>query len=81
MAKRTKYSEEFKREAVGLIRQPHANVSQIAQDIDVSANDLWRWHRVVSTNCSSRKTYSTYDGICMGTESIQLHRCYVCTLG
>ena len=41
MAKRKKYSEEFKREAVNLIRQPHANVSQIARDIGVSANDLW----------------------------------------
>jgi transposase len=45
MAKRKKYSEEFKREAVNLIRQPHANVSQTARDIGVSANDLWRWRR------------------------------------
>ena len=33
MAKRKKYSEEFKREAVALTRQPGASVAQIAQDI------------------------------------------------
>ena len=31
MAKRRKYSEEFKREAVGLIRQPGASVSEVGQ--------------------------------------------------
>jgi transposase len=31
MAKRRKYSEEFKREAVGLTQQPGANVSQVAR--------------------------------------------------
>jgi transposase len=30
MSKRRKFSDEFKREAVGLTRQPGANVSQIA---------------------------------------------------
>ena len=32
MEKRRKYSEEFKREAVGLIRQPDASVSEVARD-------------------------------------------------
>ena len=45
MAKRRKYSEEFKREAVGLIRQPGASVSEVARDIGVGANLLFRWRR------------------------------------
>ena len=45
MAKRRKYSEEFKREAVGLIRQPGASVSEVAGDIGVGANLLFRWRR------------------------------------
>ena len=45
MAKRKKYSDEFKREAVGLIRQPGANVTQVSQEIGVSANQLFRWRR------------------------------------
>lgn len=45
MAKRRKYSAEFKREAVGLTRQPGASVSQVARDIGVSANQLFRWRR------------------------------------
>ena len=45
MSKRRKYSEEFKREAVGLTRQPGANVSQVARDIGVGSNLLFRWRR------------------------------------
>ncbi len=45
MAKRRKFSEEFKREAVGLTRQPGASVTQVAQDIGVRPNLLWRWRR------------------------------------
>ena len=45
MAKRRKYSEEFKREAVGLTRQSGASVSQVARDIGVAANLLFRWRR------------------------------------
>ena len=45
MAKRRKYSEEFKREAVGLTRQAGVTVSQVARDIGVSAGQLYRWRR------------------------------------
>ena len=45
MAKRRKYSEEFKREAVGLTHQPSTSVSQVAHDIGVGANLLFRWRR------------------------------------
>jgi hypothetical protein len=37
MANRKRYSEEFKREAIGLTRQPGASVTQIARDIGVNA--------------------------------------------
>ena len=45
MATRKKYSDEFKREAVGLTRQPSASVSQVARDIGVGSNLLFRWRR------------------------------------
>ncbi len=47
MAKRKKYSDEFKREAVNLTRQPGAKVSQIARDIGINGNQLWRWRRAM----------------------------------
>jgi len=47
MAKRKKYSDEFKREAVNLTRQPGANVSQVARDIGINGNQLWRWRRAM----------------------------------
>ncbi len=45
MQQRRKFSEEFKREAVGLTQQSGANVTQIAQDLGVGSNLLWRWRR------------------------------------
>lgn len=45
MGKRRKYSDEFKREAVQLTRQPNASVSQVARDIGVGADLLFRWRR------------------------------------
>lgn len=45
MAKRRKYSAEFKHEAVGLTHQPGANVSQVARDIGVGSSQLFRWRR------------------------------------
>lgn len=47
MANRRKYSEEFKREAVALTRQPGASVSQVARDIGVNPGQLYRWRRKV----------------------------------
>lgn len=49
MAQRRKFSEEFKREAVGLTRLPGANVSQ-AQDLGIGSNLLWRWRRELDTH-------------------------------
>jgi transposase len=45
MAKRRKFSEEFKREAVVLTRQPGVSVSQVAGDIGVRPDLLFRWRR------------------------------------
>jgi len=45
MSKRRKYSEEFKREAVNLTRQPGSTVSQVARDIGVGSSLLFRWRR------------------------------------
>ena len=51
MAKRRrKFSEEFKREAVNLTRQPNVTVSQVARDIGVGASDLFRWRRELEAN-------------------------------
>jgi transposase len=45
MSKRRKFSEEFKREAVGLAQQPGAIISRVARDIGVGAGLLGRWRR------------------------------------
>ena len=50
MSKRRKFSEEFKREAVGLTRQPGAQLSQVARDIGVGAGILGRWRREFETD-------------------------------
>lgn len=50
MTQRRKFSEQFKREAVELTRQPGAVVSQIAHDIGIGANLLWRWRRELEAN-------------------------------
>ena len=37
MSKRRKFSEEFKREALELTRQPGVNISRVARDIGIGA--------------------------------------------
>lgn len=49
MQQRKRYSEEFKREAVGLTRLPGANVSQIARDLGIRASQIHRWRRDLET--------------------------------
>jgi transposase len=53
MAKRRKYSEEFKREAVALTRESGASVSQVARDIGVGANLLFRWRKKLSEEANA----------------------------
>jgi transposase len=50
MSKRRKFSEEFKREAVGLTLQPGTNISRVARDIGVGAGLLGRWRRELETD-------------------------------
>ncbi|MBK7011631.1 MAG: transposase [Xanthomonadales bacterium] len=50
MSKRRKFSDEFKREAVGLTRQPGVGVSQVARDLGVGAGLLGRWRRELATD-------------------------------
>lgn len=50
MQQRKKYSEEFKREAVGLTRLPGANVTQIARDLGIRANQIWHWRRALEVH-------------------------------
>jgi transposase len=45
MQQRKRYSEEFKRETVGLTRLPGANVSQLARDLGIRANQIHRWRK------------------------------------
>jgi hypothetical protein len=45
MSERRKFSDEFKREAVGLTHQPGASLSQVARDIGVGGGMLSRWRR------------------------------------
>ena len=51
-AKRRKYTEEFKTEAVRLVRESGRPLAQVARELGVSANLLYRWrgeeHRVTS---------------------------------
>jgi len=45
MSKRTKYSPEFKREAIELVRRSGASCRQVALEIGVAPNQLTRWVR------------------------------------
>lgn len=53
MTKRRKYSDEFKREAIALTRQPGATLSQVARDIGVTAKLLGRWRGALVTQKSN----------------------------
>jgi len=41
--KRRKFTDEFKREAVRLVRRGDGNVSQVARDLDVVPSALRKW--------------------------------------
>ena len=45
MAKRRKFSKEFKQEAVELTRDPDVSISQVAHDLGIHSNLLGRWRR------------------------------------
>lgn len=45
MTKRTRYTQEFKREAVAMASQPGVSCRQVALEIGVNPNLLTRWKR------------------------------------
>ena len=45
MERRRKYTQEFKREAVGLTRSPGVTVGQIAAELGINASMLTRWRK------------------------------------
>ena len=61
--KRTRYSEEFKQEAVRLMETSGKPVAQIARDLGINDNNLYRWRgkygietgEVEATNGGSRR--------------------------
>ena len=66
MQQRRTFSEEFKREAVKLVRQPGASKAGIARDLGAGANLLGRWcreqeGRSVPTRSSSAEVVSTQE--------------------
>ncbi len=50
MAKRRKFSDEFKREAVRLATQPGVTKSQVGRELGINPNLLARWCRDYATN-------------------------------
>lgn len=43
-AKRRRYSEQFKTEAVRLVRELKRPIAQVARELGISANLLYRWN-------------------------------------
>jgi len=56
MTKRRTFSDEFKREAVGLTHQSGARVSQVARDIGIGDGLLSRWRRELAAD--KKKAFS-----------------------
>ena len=50
MPKRMKYSAEFKREAVQMVRNSDVSASQIARELGINPNMLGRWCREAETD-------------------------------
>lgn len=42
---RRQYDDEFKREAVRLSRESGRTVAQVARDLGLCENNLWRWRK------------------------------------
>jgi transposase len=48
MHKRRKYSQEYKQEAVQLVRQSDISLSQVAKNLGINPNNLRRWGDEIS---------------------------------
>lgn len=45
MSKRSRYSPEYKREAIALVRRSRTNCRQVALEMGINPNMLTRWVR------------------------------------
>ncbi|WP_368565229.1 transposase [Pseudoxanthomonas sp. UTMC 1351] len=55
MQQRKKYSEQLKRQVIGLTRLPGAQMSQIARELGIRANQTHRWRRELASG--SKKAF------------------------
>jgi len=53
VAKRRKFSEEYKREAIQLASQPGVTMSQVGRELGINASLLGRWCRDFTANGSA----------------------------
>jgi transposase len=72
--KRRKYTEEFKSEAVRLLKSGKATLAQIARDIGVSETTLWGWaYRGKRARATRESESKAEDGLTM-TEREELRQ-------
>ena len=53
--KRTKYTDEFKAQAVKLVVEEGYSISQAARNLDINTNMLTRWKHELTGNTAQRK--------------------------
>ena len=46
VVERRKYTEEFKREAVGLMESSGKSIAEIGRDLGINDNNLYRWRGI-----------------------------------
>jgi transposase len=70
-SERRKYSEEFKREAVRLMESSGKPIAEVARDLGINDNNLYRWRSVYGREVQSSSTSSVSE---METELKRLQR-------
>jgi transposase len=55
---RKKYTEEFKREAVRLMETSGKRIAEIARDLGINDNNLYRWRRLYGNQSQANTTGS-----------------------
>jgi transposase len=68
---RRQYTEEFKREAVRLMESDGKTVAQLARDLGINDNNLYRWRQVYGSNGQSNANGSVEE---MAAEVKRLQR-------
>jgi transposase len=54
VVERRKYSEEFKRETVRLMESSDKSIAEIARDLGINDNNLYRWRSLYGNPSESR---------------------------